>query len=101
MIYNEQNPPAGCGYLVKESSNLWRCYSVQEYESMKLQEKKEYILKEERCYNNFYCYWSWKILIVFICISAFFMLFLGRMNDKELTIATLIFILTIVMLFIF
>lgn len=99
--WEEKPPEVWCGYLFKEDYNVWRCYSVQEYESMRLEEKKEYILKEERCYNNFYCYWSWKISIVLIFISVFLLFFLDRMNDKELTITMLIIILTLIMIFIY
>lgn len=101
MANNEQKPPDVCAYLYKIDNKLRRCYSVKEYETIKLQEQKEYILREERCYNNLYCYWSWRILIIMSCISVLLMLFLDRMNDKELIITILIFILTLVMFFIF
>ena len=35
--WEEKPPEIWCGYIVKKDDNVWRCYSVQEYESMKLE----------------------------------------------------------------
>ena len=100
MLYNEQKPSNVCGYLAKINNTLQRCYSVQEYEKIQLEQKEKYIIQEEQCNNNFYCYWSWKILIVLICISIFCFIFLDD-EDRSLKIKFLFILLTSIMIFIY
>lgn len=62
MLYNEQKPSNVCGYLAKINNTLRRCYSVQEYESIKLEEKKV-----NYCNVNFYinyCYVFYLLILL-------------------------------------